>query len=254
MTDSNKKRKRRTYTHEFKNQFVQLYLNDKQKCDIVREYDISASLLDKWIKQSENTGSFKKKDNRTPEEQELIALRKRNKNVAVSDLTYVSVGTNWHYICILIDLFNREIIGYSAGRNKDASLVAKAFSKVNTNLENIQVFHTDRGNEFKNQLIDETLETFHIKRSLSMKGCPYDNAVADATFKIIKTEFVKGQTFERLDDLKYQLADYVNWFNNYRIHSSLGYLIPYQYRITNLTIQFTYIVHISRFYKFVNMV
>lgn len=45
-----------------------------------------------------------------------------------------------------------------------------------------------------------------------MKGCPYDNAVAEAAFKIIKTEFIIGQRFETLDDLKYQLADYVNWF------------------------------------------
>jgi transposase InsO family protein len=68
-------------------------------------------------------------------------------------------------------------------------LVAKAFATVKSNLKNINVFHTDRGNEFKNQLIDETLRTFKIKRSLSMKGCPYDNAVAEATFKIIKAEF-----------------------------------------------------------------
>jgi len=103
-------------------------------------------------------------------------------NVIVSDLTYVRVGKSWNYICVLIDLFNREIIGFSAGRNKDASLVSKAFATVKTNLKNINVFHTDRGNEFKNQLIDETLKTFKISRSLSMKGCPYDNAVAEATF------------------------------------------------------------------------
>ena len=95
-------------------------------------------------------------------------------------------------------------------------------------------YNSDRGNEFKNQLIDETLKTFDISRSLSMKGCPYDNAVAEATFKIIKTEFVKGQNFETLNYLKYQLADYVNWFNNHRIHSSLGYLTPYQYKNNNL--------------------
>ena len=59
-------------------------------------------------------------------------------------------------------------------------------------LRQIQLFHTDRGNEFKNKLIDDALKTFNIQRSLSMKGCPYDNAVAEATFKIIKTEFVKG--------------------------------------------------------------
>ena len=155
-------------------------------------------------------------------------------NVVVSDLTYVRVGMSWHYICVLVDLFNREIIGYSAGKNKDAALVSKAFSRVNVSLEKIQVFHTDRGNEFKNKTLDETLKTFHIRRSLSMKGCPYDNAVAEATFKIIKTEFVKGQTYETLEQLQYELSDYVNWFNNHRIHSSLGYLTPKEYRLTNL--------------------
>lgn len=155
-------------------------------------------------------------------------------NVVVSDLTYVRVGRRWNYICVLVDLFNREIIGFSAGRNKDADLVAKAFATVKANLNSIRIFHTDRGNEFKNQLIDDTLRTFNIERSLSMKGCPYDNAVAEATFKIIKTEFVYGQHFEVLSELQHHLADYVNWFNNHRIHSSLGYLTPHQYKVNTL--------------------
>ncbi len=154
--------------------------------------------------------------------------------VVVSDITYVRVGNQWNYICVLVDLFNREIIGYSAGKNKDAILVSKAFARVNANLRNIQIFHTDRGNEFKNKLLDETLKTFDIKRSLSMKGCPYDNAVAEATFKIIKTEFVKYNMFETLEELQYELADYVNWFNNHRLHSSLGYLTPATFRINTL--------------------
>jgi putative transposase len=156
------------------------------------------------------------------------------RNVVVSDLTYVRVGMNWNYICVLVDLFNREIIGYSAGSHKTAKLVKQAFMTVSGNLENIHIFHTDRGVEFKNQLIDETLENFNITRSLSHKGCPYDNAVAEATFKIIKTEFVKNQIFMNLDALKLHLADYVNWFNNHRIHSSLGYLTPVEYRMNNL--------------------
>jgi len=85
MTEPKQKRKRRTYTDEFKNQLVQLYLNGKRKCDIVREYDIAASVLDKWIKQSENTGSFKEKDNRSAEEKELIELRKRNKQLEMEN-------------------------------------------------------------------------------------------------------------------------------------------------------------------------
>lgn len=147
-------------------------------------------------------------------------------HVVVSDLTYVRVGMNWYYTCVLADLFNREIIGCSAGKNKDAALVKKEFARVDVSLEKIQIFHTDRGNEFKNRPLYETLKTSHIRRSLSMKGCPYDNAVAEANFKIIKTEFVKRQLYETLEQLQYELADYVKWFNNHRIHSSPGYLTP----------------------------
>ena len=156
------------------------------------------------------------------------------RKVVVSDLTYVRVGMSWNYICVLVDLFNREIIGYSAGRNKTADLVKQAFGSVKGNLQDIQIFHTDRGNEFKNQTIDQTLAAFDIKRSLSHKGCPYDNAVAEATFKSIKTEFVKNRTFTNLYHLQIELADYVNWFNNHRIHSSLAYQTPVKFRINTL--------------------
>ena len=156
------------------------------------------------------------------------------RDAVISDLTYVRVGTHWNYICILVDLFNREIIGYSAGEQKTAELVKEAFQSVEGSLEEIRLFHTDRGNEFKNQTIEELLETFHIERSLSHKGCPYDNAVAEATFKIIKTEFVWNETFASLEELKLKLWDYIHWYNHHRIHSSLGYQTPIQYRENNL--------------------
>jgi putative transposase len=88
------------------------------------------------------------------------------------------------------------------------------------------MFHTDRGGEFKNYIIDEALDAFDVKRSLSKKGCPYDNAVAEATFKIINTEFVKGKYFESLEQLTVELTDYVHWFNHIRIHGTLDYLSP----------------------------
>lgn len=150
--------------------------------------------------------------------------------VVVSDLTYVRVNYKWNYVCILVDLFNREIIGYSAGIHKNAQLVYDAFATVKTNLRKIQMFHSDRGSEFKNELLDEVISTFQIKRSLSMKGCPYDNAVAEATFKIFKTEFVYGKNFDTLCQLRHELADYVDWFNNARIHGSLNYLTPMEFR------------------------
>lgn len=79
-------------------------------------------------------------------------------------------------------------------------------------------------------MIDEVLETFKIKRSLSTKDCPYDNAVAEATMKAIKTEFVKQMKFESLNQLETELFDYVNWYNNFRSHSSLQYLTPVEFK------------------------
>lgn len=93
------------------------------------------------------------------------------RDAVISDLTYVRVGKRWNYICVLVDLFNREMIGYSAGEHKTAELVKEAFQRVEGNLQDIRMFHTDRGNELKNQIIEELLETFHIGRSLSRKGC-----------------------------------------------------------------------------------
>lgn len=67
-----------------------------------------------------------------------------------------------------------------------------------------------------------------------MKGCPYDNAIAEATFKMVKTEFVSNQRFESLQELQYELVDYVNWFNNHRIDSSLDYLTLVACRVNTL--------------------
>ncbi|GKU82924.1 hypothetical protein NCCP28_23200 [Niallia sp. NCCP-28] len=129
--------------------------------------------------------------------------------VVVSDLTYVRVDKKWQYVCVFVELFNREIIGYSMGPHKDAALVYLAFSSIKKDLRNIQYFPTDHGNEYKNKLIDEALETFHIKGSLSRKGYPYDNAVAEATFKIIKTEFIRKRYFTSLEELSRELYDYI---------------------------------------------
>lgn len=74
MPESKNRKQRRTFTEEFKRQIVLLYQNGKRKCDIINEYVIAPSLLDKWIKQAETTGSFKEKDNLTPEQLEFKSV------------------------------------------------------------------------------------------------------------------------------------------------------------------------------------
>lgn len=154
--------------------------------------------------------------------------------VVISDLTYVRVCNSWNYVCLIIDLFNREIIGFSAGKHKDASTVEKAINSIKYDLKKISIFHTDRGSEFKNKLIEDILIKFDITRSLSNKGTPYDNAVAEATYKIFKTEFCFNRKFNSFEHLELELFDYVNWFNNFRIHGSLDYLTPMQYKSVHI--------------------
>ena len=103
------------------------------------------------------------------------------------------------------------------------------------NLSRVRIFHTDRGNEFKNKLIEEVLAGFKIKRSLSKKGCPYDNAVAEAGYKIIKTEFAFNRVFNSLNELKSELSDYVLWHNYKRIHGALNYMTPVEYRLSKVS-------------------
>lgn len=75
------RKQRRTFTDDFKRQMVQLYENGKSRADIVAEYELSPSALDRWVKQAQTTGFFSEKDNRSTEENELIALRKENQRL-----------------------------------------------------------------------------------------------------------------------------------------------------------------------------
>ncbi|HAQ0841629.1 TPA: IS3 family transposase, partial [Enterococcus faecium] len=132
--------------------------------------------------------------------------------------------------CLILDLFNREIIGYSCGEKKDASLVKEAFGRIPYSLTDVKLFHTDRGKEFDNQTIHEILNGFGITRSLSRKGCPYDNAVVESTYKSVKVEFVHQYQFETLAQLRLELFDYVHWWNYLRLHGTLAYETPIQIR------------------------
>ena len=125
-------------------------------------------------------------------------LNRKCLEVIISDLTYVRVINNWAYVCLIIDLFNREIVGHSASYHKDVHLVVSAFSSIRYDLNFVDIFHSDRVKEFDNKIIDDVLAHFNINRSLSNKGNPYDNAVAEATYKIFKTEFCLNRKFDSL--------------------------------------------------------
>ncbi len=194
---------RRTFKESFKKQMVELHKSGKPRKDILREYDLTPSTFDKM--------------------QPMEAL--------VTDLTYVKVGKKWHDVCFILNLFNLEIVGHSSGPNKSVDLVLQAIGTIEQPLDDVEIFHTDRGKKFDNQSIDELLDVFQIKRSLSRPGCPYDNAVAEATYRAFKIEFIYQQSFDSLFELQYELIDYVNWWNKFRKHGKLGYQSLINYRL-----------------------
>jgi len=75
------KKQKRTFTEEFKSQLVQLYNNGKPRSEIVKEYDLTPSAFGKWVSRINATGSSREADNRTPEQEELLKLRKENQKL-----------------------------------------------------------------------------------------------------------------------------------------------------------------------------
>ena len=132
-------------------------------------------------------------------------------------------------MCLLAGLADRGIVGHSAGRTRDAGLVLSAFATLGFPLTDVQVFHTDRGGEFDNTRIDEPLDVFGIKRSLSRKGNPYDNAVVESTNRLLKKELVYRNSYATIEQLRRDLNDYVWWSDNQRLHSTLGYRSPKEF-------------------------
>jgi transposase InsO family protein len=203
-----------------------IIVSRRKICKIMKKYNLVSKYTIRNFKQKRTKCNEEKKEN-------IVNRKFKNRKireVVVSDLTYVDIHGKWGYICLLVDLAEREIIGQAAGLKKDAKLVKSAFYTVQGDLNNIKIFHTDRGGEFKNEIIDEIIETFGITRSLSRKGNPYDNAVSESMYSILKTEFVGDEKFQSLEDLQLKLFDYVNWYNNRRPHGSLNYLTPVAFK------------------------
>lgn len=151
-----------------------------------------------------------------------------------SGLTYVRAGGPWCYVCLLVDLYNREIVGCSCGRRKDARLVKAAFSNVAFPLTAIEVLRSDRGSEFCNGEIDALLSACGVERSVSRPGDPCDDAVVESANRMLKRELVRGRAFASEEHLRTELFDWVNWYSNCRLHSTFGYMTPVGFREAGL--------------------
>ena len=150
----------------------------------------------------------------------------------VSDITYILVGDGWRYLCIIEDLFNREIVGWSLGDNLRTGLVTSAFHQaVATKKPQAgMIFHSDRGAQYASHEFRDELEKHGILSSMSRTGNCYDNAPAESFFHTLKVEEVYRKKYATEEEARRNLFDYIEvFYNRIRKHSSLNYLSPTQY-------------------------
>ena len=160
--------------------------------------------------------------------------------VWLSDITYLPLEDGgFVYLCVVMDLASREIVGWYADDNMEAQLVCQAF--INAVLSRAQaprgaIFHSDQGSQYASKKFRQLLDLYGMVQSMSRRGQCWDNAPMESFFSSLKDEYDEEPTFwfTGLDDARSGLFDYIEiFYNRDRMHSGIGYQIPACYTPTN---------------------
>ena len=149
-----------------------------------------------------------------------------------TDITEFNVSGKKLYLSPIIDLFNQEIISYQLMErpvfNQVSMMLKKAFIKIpnNTNL----ILHSDQGWQYQMKRYQYLLHQKGITQSMSRKGNCLDNAIIENFFGILKSEMFYTKKFKSIEELKHEIIQYINYYNNERIKSNLNKMSPIKYR------------------------
>lgn len=150
--------------------------------------------------------------------------------VWVSDITYIRTRRGFVYLCIIMDLYSRRIVGWALKPHMRTSLVKSALQSA-LSQRTVQpwklIFHSDRGSQYASRSLREMLRRHEIVSSMSAKGDCFDNACAESVFGTIKRERIHHAHYENFIDARIDLFRYIEGFyNRRRLHSYLGYMSP----------------------------
>lgn len=150
----------------------------------------------------------------------------------VSDITYLSTAEGWMYLCTILDLASRKIVGWSINRRMTADLVADAITAamVRQRPPGGVIFHSDRGSQYCSRKVRKILRRHGFFQSMSRKGNCWDNAVAESFFKTLKAELCGDGAFPTREIARNEVFEYIEiFYNRQRLHSSIGYITPVEY-------------------------
>lgn len=157
----------------------------------------------------------------------------------VGDITYIPTGEGWLYFAAVKDLCTRKIVGYAFSEriNTDLTLAALIMAIRREKPSKGLVFHSDRGSQYAATAYCERLTACGIRQSMSRKGDPYDNAVAENFFSCLKCELVHLMRYDTRAAAEASIFAYVEaFYNTVRPHSALAWLSPVAFERQLLTL------------------
>lgn len=149
-----------------------------------------------------------------------------------SDITYIATAEGWLYLCVVIDLYSRKVIGWAMSRRMKAKLVVQALlmALMRRRWPRGVIFHSDRGCQYCSRAVRKRIETHGLVQSMSRKGDCWDNAPSESFFNTLKSELCGERAFRTRAEAQAAIFGYIEiFYNRQRLHSTLGYVPPAEY-------------------------
>jgi putative transposase len=156
----------------------------------------------------------------------------RPNQVWATDITYILTWQGWLYLAVVVDLFSRRVVGWSAADHMRTELVLEALQMALSRRVpgDDLVHHSDRGSQYASNQYQVRLQRHGITCSMSRKGNCWDNAVVESFFATLKKDLIHRHPWPTRRGAREAIGDYIEGFYNpYRRHSYLGQLSPAQY-------------------------
>lgn len=151
--------------------------------------------------------------------------------VWTSDITYIQTDEGWLYLAIILDLYSRQVIGWSMQPHMQTSLVSDALRMAwfRRRPASGLIFHSDRGTQYCSQAFQQSLVEYEMQSSMSRKGNCWDNAPTESLWGSLKVGRLYGMRFETRRQAMDEVIDWLMYYNHKRLHSTLGYISPMQF-------------------------
>jgi putative transposase len=199
-------------------------VNHKKVLRIMRENSLLCSVKRKWIKTTDSRHQYRRYPNLIKDRVARVPNQ-----IWVADITYIRIMTAFVYLAVILDTFSRKVVGYAISKSLGNDLTIQALKSAisSRNPERGCIHHSDQGIQYACKEYVDILKENDFCISMSAKGNPYDNAMAESFMKTLKYEEVYLWEYETFNDVTERLPYFIEKvYNLKRLHSSLGYVPP----------------------------